>query len=73
MRGLFVILHNRQRLHELVRVGDAIGDKRRVETDAEFVRALEEHVIQGLHRPVVVELASLDGAVVIANSGEILA
>jgi len=68
-----VALHNYQRLHELVRVGDAIGDERRKHVDAEFDTSLEGRTIQALPRVVVVELASLDGAVVLANSGRILA
>jgi len=71
--GLFVILHNYRWLRELVRVGDAIGDERRQRVDMEFDASLVDRVIQALPRTVVVELASLDGAVVLANSGRILA
>ena len=70
--GLFVILHNRNRLHDLVRTGDAIGDYARGQVDAEFDAVVEGHRIQMLPRPVVVELASLDGAIVLENSGKIL-
>jgi hypothetical protein len=72
--GLFVILHNRKDLREIVRVGDAVGDQnRREETDRQFDAVLEEHTIQSLPRSVVVELASLDGAIVVENSGKIRA
>ncbi|HKZ85591.1 MAG TPA: hypothetical protein VJ793_18290 [Anaerolineae bacterium] len=71
--GLFVILHNRQSLRHVVRVGDAIGDAKRSETDAEFDEVVREHSIQSLPRAVVVELASLDGAIVLDNTGRVLA
>ncbi len=71
--GLFVILHNRDNLRKIVKMGDAIGDQRRGMTDAEFDSVLRKHTIQALPRPVIVELASLDGAVVLDNSGHIRA
>jgi DNA integrity scanning protein DisA with diadenylate cyclase activity len=71
---LFVVLHNRRRLRDIVRTGDAIGDNRRTPTDEEFDTVLQKRgFIQSQQRPVVVELASLDGAVVLENSGRILA
>ncbi|MBI3899684.1 MAG: hypothetical protein HY308_15505 [Gammaproteobacteria bacterium] len=72
--GLFVILHNRNNLRDIVRTGDAIGsESKRSQTDREFDAVLIDHSIQSLARPVVVELASLDGAIVLDNSGKILA
>lgn len=71
--GLFVILHNRKYLRDVVRIGDAIGDSRRSTTDREFDSVICRHKIDSLPRTVVVELASLDGAIVIDNSGKILA
>ena len=71
--GLFVILRNNKNLRKIVREGDAIGDGDRGDTDGEFDEILKEHTIQSLPRPVAVELASLDGAVVLNNSGRILA
>ena len=71
--GLFVILHNRENLHQVVRPGDALADQDRSKTDTEFDQVLEGHTIQSLPRAVTVELASLDGAVVLENSGRILA
>jgi hypothetical protein len=71
--GLFVILHNRNKLHDIVRVGDAIGDQKRNPIDRDFDAVLQEHTIQSLPRAVAVELASLDGAVVLENSGKLLA
>lgn len=71
--GLFVILHNRRDLKKIVREGDAIFDGSRNATDNDFDKVVRTHKIQSLPRAVAVELASLDGAVVLANSGEILA
>lgn len=71
--GLFVILHNRKHLNEIVRVGDAIDDSRRSATDRQFDEVIREHNIQSLSRVLVVELASLDGAIVLDNSGRIRA
>ncbi len=72
--GLFAMLHNRKYLHDVVRIGDAIGDSsRRSATDREFDEFIQEHNIQSLPRVVVVELASLDGAIVLDNSGQIRA
>jgi hypothetical protein len=71
--GLFVILRSRDRLRDLVRVGDAIGDKRRRPIDREFDEVLQYRTILDLSRNLIVELASIDGAIVLANSGEVLA
>jgi hypothetical protein len=71
--GLFVVLHNRNHLRKIVKHGDAIGDQNRSATDGEFDTFLKGHTIQSLPRAVAVELASLDGAVVLDNSGHILA
>lgn len=71
--GLFVILHNRKYLRDVVRVGDAIGDSKRSATDREFDSVICRHKIDSLPRAIVVELASLDGAIVLDNSGLILA
>lgn len=71
--GLFVILHNRNHKRKVVKDGDAIQDGSRGATDREFDGFLEGLNIQSLPRIVTVELASLDGAVVLDNSGNILA
>ena len=71
--GLFVTLHNRKYLRKVVREGDAIGDSKRRTNDREFDDVIRKHNIQGLRRVVAVELASLDGAVVLDNSGRIRA
>lgn len=68
-----MILRNRKNLRKIVKDGDAIGDSNRAGTDCEFDEILKSHTIQSLPRPVAVELASLDGAVVLNNSGGILA
>jgi hypothetical protein len=71
--GLFIILRNRRNLRDIVRQGDAIGDVKRSEVDTEFDNVIREYNIQSLPRTVVAELASLDGAVVLDNSGRIRA
>lgn len=71
--GLFVILRSRNNLRKLVRHGDAIGDHGRPKLDAEFDTVLDDVRVQTASRAVVAELAALDGAVVMANTGQILA
>ncbi|MHB1549969.1 MAG: diadenylate cyclase [Vulcanimicrobiaceae bacterium] len=71
--ALFVILHNRNNIRDIVKSGDAIGDRGRRPADVEFDGVIAEHKIQGLPRAVAVEIASLDGAVVFENSGVIRA
>lgn len=71
--GLFVILKNRNNVRKLVRSGDGIGDARRLSTDADFDKIFDGKTIKTLHRAVAVELASLDGAIVIDNTGRIRA
>ena len=71
--GLFVILHNRRNLRQIVRPGDAIGDPNRILPDKDFDQVLKGRKIQGLASTVAVELAALDGAIVMSNDGEILA
>lgn len=71
--GLFVILHNRRNVSEVVRHGEAISDGKREKMDLEFDAVIVKHAIQSLPRAVAVELAALDGALVFANSGRLLA
>jgi hypothetical protein len=71
--GLFVILHNRNSLRDIVRPGDAIGDSQRGATDTQFDAVVSEHKFQALPRAIAAELASLDGAVVLENAGTIRA
>lgn len=71
--GLFVILRNKKNLRKLVRHGDAIGDRGRPKLDAAFDAVLDDLRVQTASRAVVAELAALDGAVVMANTGRILA
>lgn len=68
--GLFVVLRNQDNLGKIVRVGDAIGDRGRQPGDEAFESALAG---TNISRPVMVELASLDGAVVLDNSARLLA
>jgi hypothetical protein len=71
--GLFLILNSKKELRQVVRDGDAIRDRKRRPLDRAFDAAVAKHKVQAIPRRVLVELASLDGAVVIANSGELLA
>jgi hypothetical protein len=71
--GLFVILRNRKNLRHIVRSGDAIGDAKRSNSDRDFDRILVGEKIQSLPLIIVVELAALDGAIVLSNKGELLA
>lgn len=71
--GLFVVLHNRHDLSKIVRPGDELGSAERKGADRQFDGLLDGRTIQSLPREVVVELASLDGAVVVNNSGSVRA
>jgi DNA integrity scanning protein DisA with diadenylate cyclase activity len=71
--GMFVLLRRKSALHDVVRLGDAVGDPGRNEVDAEFDRAVRKATLQSTPRIVLAELASLDGALVLSNKGEILA
>jgi hypothetical protein len=71
--GLFVILHNQNDIRQIVHPGDAIGDSNRDHADQNFDEVVQNHKMQSMPRAVAVEIASLDGAIVLANSGEILA
>jgi DisA checkpoint controller-like protein len=67
--ALFVILKNRANLHKIVRRGDAFGDKKRGTVDDQFDAIFGGRTIQSLPRTLLVELASVDGAIVIDNDG----
>jgi len=77
--GMFVLLRNQRHISNTVAKGDAIGDRdrrsnkslRAIEND--FDATLPSCNIQDLSRRIMVELAGLDGAVVLNNKGRILA
>ncbi|RYX78230.1 hypothetical protein EON76_06680 [bacterium] len=71
--GLFVILKDKKSVSEIVRNGDAIGHVGRSRQELEFDRFLENKKVHGMSRRVLVELASLDGAVVLTSRGALLA
>ena len=71
--ALFVILHREKNLREIVLKGDAINDKNRHEVDVAFDDALPGKSILSLPRNVLVELSSLDGAIVLNSKGRLLA
>lgn len=68
--ALFIVLRNRKNLDMIVREGDAINDLTREDVDAAFDETID---IRGIDRAVLVELSSLDGAVVLDNSATLLA
>jgi hypothetical protein len=71
--GLIVVLHNERKLRQIVRAGDAIADNKSAGADADFDSVIEGRLIQQLSTRILVELASLDGAIVVSNRGRILA
>jgi len=71
--GLFVLLRGKDRLRDVVPGGEAIGDENRSEPNRQFDNAISQFTIRDLPRPITIELAALDGAVVLANSGDFLA
>lgn len=71
--ALFVVLRARKFRHNVVRIGDAIGDTKRHFADKGFDLSLPGKSIQSIPRSVILELASLDGAVVVDNSGKLMA
>ncbi|MFN0252721.1 MAG: hypothetical protein ACKV2T_37955 [Kofleriaceae bacterium] len=71
--GMLVILRRRDDLRAIVRAGDAIGDDSRDPIDAAFDGALPGSKIQSTPRRIAAELAGIDGAVVVASSGDVLA
>ena len=71
--GLYILLRNRKFLRKIVRKGDAIGDGGRRRVDEVLDMSLREQSVLGIPSRVLVDIASLDGAVVLANSGRLLA
>lgn len=71
--SLFVIAHNRRKVPDFVRRGDEVGGEGKSDIERYFEKNLMGARIQNIPRTVLVELASLDGAIVVSNSGELLA
>jgi hypothetical protein len=71
--GMFVLLRNRGNVSAVVRAADQIGHRRRAALSRQFDAALPGSRIQNLPRSLVIELAALDGAIVLSNQGELLA
>jgi DisA bacterial checkpoint controller nucleotide-binding len=71
--GLFVILGKAKDLKSIVRKGDAIHDPNRPMQHRDFEHFLVDGTILGLERNVVLELSSIDGALVFSNNGRLLA
>jgi DNA integrity scanning protein DisA with diadenylate cyclase activity len=75
--GLFVLLKNQNNIRELVAEGDAIGDTpkkgNRAHVHVEFDKTVRGKTMEQIPRPVLAEIAGLDGAIVLNNSGRMLA
>src|SRR5262249_4683830 len=72
--ALFVILRNEARLRNVARDEDCIDHRKRADLDAALDQAaVAGQKLQSMPREIVAELASLDGAVVLSNTGRMLA
>lgn len=71
--GLFVVLRNTGYLKHLAKVADVIDNPHRSQVNAAFDHALPATNIMTIPRTILLELSSLDGAIVCSNSGELLA
>jgi hypothetical protein len=71
--ALFVLLKARYSLRNVVRMGEAIADRSRDPLDRAFDRVLHLARVQAVKRGLLAEIAGLDGAVVLANNGALLA
>jgi len=72
--GLIVVLSDDDDLRNVVRPGDAIGDTERTDNaDREFDTAVGRPFVTNVQIAVLIELASLDGALVVARDGRVLA
>jgi DisA bacterial checkpoint controller nucleotide-binding len=71
--GLFIVLRDKRRLHDFVRPGDALSDAKRLPVDNDFDQSLPSKSILTIPRNLTVELAALDGAIVLSNEGNLLA
>ena len=70
--GLLVILRSRSRAKKVLRDGDGLKHPNRDSLDCTFDSALPATTIQGMPRPLAAELAGLDGAIVVDNTGVIV-
>ena len=71
--GMFVVLRNSARLSQVVRAADQIGHPKRGALSKQFDAALPARRIQDLPRTLILELAALDGAIVLSNQGALRA
>jgi hypothetical protein len=71
--GLFVVLRNQASLGDIVRAADRMRHRRRPALEAAFDDTLVGASVQSLPRPVLLELAAMDGAVVVDNNGRLMA
>lgn len=71
--GLLLILRRREDIHEVVRQGDAMADKGRQAIDKRFDLQLPSKGVLAVPQAILGDLAALDGAIVVANNGKLLA
>ncbi|MFA7254553.1 MAG: hypothetical protein WC133_00440 [Candidatus Omnitrophota bacterium] len=71
--GLFVVLRTRGNISQLVSYPEQLLGKRRTKGDLALGEWLHEKTIVGIERETLSDLAALDGAVVCARNGKILA
>jgi hypothetical protein len=71
--GLFVLLRRQADLRHVVPRGEAVDDPTRDSLDEGFDTTLGGGRAETLQRPVIAELAGLDGALVLSNTGKVLA
>jgi hypothetical protein len=71
--GLIVVLRRERDLGEVVRSGDAIGSNARKGVDKAFDQQFKGKLVQSLPPFVLAQIAGIDGALVVANSGRLLA
>ncbi len=71
--ALLVVLRKKAALRDVVRLGDAIGDQQRDDRDKQLDDDLARKKFHAIPRTVASEIAGLDGAIVLSNTGELLA
>ena len=71
--GLIVVLRNAGDLGKVVRSGDAIGQRSRERIDRAFDQQFRGKLVQHLPPFVLAQIAGIDGSLVVANSGKLLA
>ena len=72
--GLFIVLKNKTDLLEIIKSNEVIGASKSSAADTQFDQILSKHnSVQAIDRSIIVDIAALDGAVVLESSGKIRA